>query len=209
MIRGLYNVQVMLYDHHGISALRKPLEDLDELVDIREMKPRRRLVQDIDSLSGASFAQLGGKLYPLCLPSRKGRGWLAQPYIGKAHVIQCLYLIPYPGYILKVGKSLFHGHVQHVRNVLVLIPDLQGLPVISFSVAHLTGHIYVRQEMHFDLYDPVSGTGFAPSSLYVKGKPALAVASGPCLGRRCKQIPDLVEDPRVGGGIGAGRPSYG
>ena len=61
--------------------------------------------------------------------------------------------------------------------------------------------------MHFNLYDAVAAAGFTAAALYVKTEPAFAVSPCFCIRRRCKQIPYLVENTRIGRRIGTGRPA--
>ncbi len=51
VVGGLDHVQVVLDDHHRVSALRQTAQDLHQLVNIRKMKSRGGLVQDINGLS--------------------------------------------------------------------------------------------------------------------------------------------------------------
>ena len=63
--------------------------------------------------------------------------------------------------------------------------------------------------MHLDLDDAVAAAGLAAASLHIEAEPALFIS--PCLriGRGGKQIPDHVEHPGIGGGIGTGRAADG
>ena len=71
-------------------------------------------------------------------------------------------------------------------------------------MAHLAGDIYVGQEVHLDLQHAVAAAGLAAAALGVEGESSLAVAPGLGLLGGGEQIADLVEQPRIGGGIGAG-----
>ena len=82
--------------------------------------------------------------------------------------------------LLLIGEEaagFFHRHVQHFRDVLSLITDFQRLPVITASAADLAGDIDIREEVHLDAHQSVTGTGFAPAALRVEGKPPLVVAA--------------------------------
>ena len=57
----------MLNDHHRIAAVRQPAEDINQLVHIRKMQSRGRLIQDIDGLARAALGQFGCQLDTLGL----------------------------------------------------------------------------------------------------------------------------------------------
>ena len=63
--------------------------------------------------------------------------------------------------------------------------------------------------MHLDFQHAVAAAGLAAAALGVEGESSRAVAPGLGLLGGGEQIADLVEQPRVGGGIGAGRPADG
>ena len=110
------------------------------------------------------------------LTARQGGGALAQGDVTKAHVHQGLQLAGDLGHVGKEGAGLLHRHVQHVRDALALVLDLQRLPVVARALAHLAGHEDVRQKVHLDLHDAVALAGFAPAALHVEAEPAGTVA---------------------------------
>ena len=71
-------------------------------------------------------------------------------------------------------------------------------------MADLTGHIHIRQEVHLDFYQAVAGAGFAPAAFHVKAEPAGSVAPDLGIGSGGEQIPDVVEQPRIGCRVGSG-----
>ena len=89
-------------------------------------------------------------------------------------------------------------------DVLALVAYLQRLPVVPLALTNLAGHIDVGQEVHLDLQQAVAGAGLAPPAPDVEGEPARAVAPGFCVLSGGEQLPDVVEQPRVGGGVGPG-----
>src|SRR5699024_8655225 len=98
-----------------------------------------------------------------------------------------------------------HGHVQHVKNALSLVLHVQGLTVVALSAADLAGYIHVGKEMHLDLDDAVAAAGLAAASLHLEAEPALFISPCLCIRRGSEQIPDHVEHPCIGSGIGTGR----
>ena len=60
----------MFNDNDRIAAVRQSAQNLDQLMDIGKMQSRRRLIQNVDLLSGSSLAQLRRQLDTLCLTAR-------------------------------------------------------------------------------------------------------------------------------------------
>ena len=87
--------------------------------------------------------------------------------------------------------------------------DLQSFPVVPGTLTDLTGHIDIRQEVHFDLHQAIAGTGFTAAALDIEAEPAGAVAADLGIVGRCKQITDIVEQSRIGSGIGSWRSADG
>ena len=56
----------MFNDNDRIAAVRQSAQNLDQLMDIGKMQSRRRLIQNVDRLSGSSLAQLRRQLDTLC-----------------------------------------------------------------------------------------------------------------------------------------------
>ena len=167
------------------------------------------LVQNINGAAGGLLTELRGQLHPLGLAAGELRGGLAQLHIPKAHVLEGLELVPEPRQGGEELHRLVHRHLQHVGDALAFVADLQGLPVVALALADLAGDEDVRQEVHLDLQHAVAGAGLAPAAPDVEGEPARAVAPALGLRRGGKEVPDVVEKPRIGGGVGAGRAADG
>ena len=69
IIRCLNDIQIVFNDNDCIAVRRQSSENLGQLMDIRKMKSRRRLIQNVDSLPGTALAQLCCQLDSLCLPT--------------------------------------------------------------------------------------------------------------------------------------------
>ena len=65
VIRRLDHVQIVLNNHHGIAAVGQSPQNLDQLVHIRKMESGRRLIQNVDRLSGASLGEFGYRVEKL------------------------------------------------------------------------------------------------------------------------------------------------
>ena len=71
-------------------------------------------------------------------------------------------------------------------------------------MAHLAGHVHVRQEVHLNFQHTVAGAGLAAAATGVEGEAAGAVATGLGVGQGGEEITDVVEEIGVGGGVGTG-----
>src|SRR5699024_432792 len=96
--------------------------------------------------------------------------------------------------MVKEFQSLFYCHIQNIIDTFPFVFYLKGFPAIPFSMAHLTGDIYIRKEMHLNFQDSVTAAGLAPAALYIKAESALFIASGFCIRSSGKQVPDLVKN---------------
>ena len=52
----LDHVEVVLDHDHRVAAVDEPLQRLEQLLDVREVEPRRRLVEDVERLPGRDLA---------------------------------------------------------------------------------------------------------------------------------------------------------
>ena len=198
----------MLNDHDGVPVLRKTLQNIDKLVDIRKMKACCRLIKNIDRLARGSLRELSCELYSLRLAAGELRGWLPETYVGKTHIVQCLDLSPDSRNIFKKCQSLLHGHIQDVIDTLALIVDIQCLAVIALAVADFARNIDIRKKMHLDLPDTVSLAGLAASALHIKGKSSFLITTHLRIDRAREQIADHVKYSGIGGGIRSRRATY-
>ena len=70
--------------------------------------------------------------------------------------------------MLKDRQGFLDSHVEDIGDALLLVPDLQGLPIVPSALADLAGHVDVRQEVHLDLDQSVALACLAPSALHVE-----------------------------------------
>jgi hypothetical protein len=73
VVGTLDHVEVMLDDDNGVSRRYQPIEHVEQLANIVEMKPRGRLVEHIERPPRRPFGQLTAEFYPLRFPVRQGR----------------------------------------------------------------------------------------------------------------------------------------
>ena len=209
IVGGLDDIQVMLDDHDRIAAFHQGVEDAGQLGHIIEVEARGGFVQDVDGTACTAPGQLGRQLDPLCFAAGQFGGGLPQLDIAQAHVIEGPDLTADGGQVLKEIHCLLHGHVEDIVNVLIFIAHFQGLPVVALAVAHLAGNVHIRQEVHFDPVDTVAPAGFAAAALDIKGKAPFGITPGFGIRGGGKEVADHVENARIGGRVGPGRPPDG
>ncbi|MNW47111.1 hypothetical protein D3C74_244320 [compost metagenome] len=107
--------------------------------------------------------------------------------------------------VLEEVCGIFDRHLEHVRNTLVLILHFQRLPVIPFAFANFTRNVYIGQEMHFNLDDPVPFASFAAAAFDVEAEASFLIAAHLRFGRLGEQIANVVEHPGVRCRIGTWR----
>ena len=100
---------------------------------------------------------------------------------------------------------MFAGHFQDVADGLAFVVDFQGFAVVALAVTDFAGHIDIRQKVHFDLDDAVTGTVFAAAAFDVEAETAGAVAAQFGFGHLGKQFADRREQAGVGRRVGARR----
>jgi ABC-type lipopolysaccharide export system ATPase subunit len=89
-VRLLDHVEVVLDHDHRVTGVDESLERLEQLVDVGEMQPGRRLVENVERLARRDLAELGCELHPLCLAARQRRRRLAELDVVEADVVQGL-----------------------------------------------------------------------------------------------------------------------
>ena len=195
----------MLNDDDCIARINELIQHLDQTVDVGHMQAGGRLVEDIDGLPGIAAGQLIGQLDALRFTARKRRGCLTQLDVAKADLLQRLQLACDLRNVGEKYAGLLHRHVQHVGDGLVLVLDLERFTVVALALADVTGHVNIRQKVHFNRQDAAAFAGFAASALDIEAEPPGAVAAHfgiLCVG---KQRADVAKHACVGGRVGARR----
>ena len=109
------------------------------------MKPGGRFVKNKQPvLYGRFSGQEIGQLHTLALPSAQTTAVLTQFDIGKAYLSKRFQPPGNPscrGLFLsgKEGNGFIYGHIQHVRNVFILITDLQYIRFKTPAATRLAG----------------------------------------------------------------------
>ena len=87
-VGALDDVEIVLDDDEGIALISKPVKDFEERGDVRKMKSGGGFIEEVDSLAGCRFPQLGRELDPLRLAARESRGGLSEADVAEADITQ-------------------------------------------------------------------------------------------------------------------------
>src|SRR2546423_1341367 len=91
-------------------------------------------------------------------------------------------------------ERLLDGHLEHVGDRLALEAHLERLAVVAPSLARLTGHVDVGQEVHLDLDLTVTLARLAAPALDVEREAPRLVAAHLCVGRQRIELADVCEE---------------
>ena len=109
--------------------------------------------------------------------------------------------------VLEELTGLINGHLENVRDILAVVPYFQSLTVISLTLTDVACDVDVRKEMHLDLVNAISCSGFASAALGVERKSSCLISS--LLRVRCLsvELTDKIENPYISRRIAPGGPS--
>ena len=188
-VGGLDDVEVVLDDDDRVAAVDEAVEDLEQLLDVGEVQAGGRLVEDVQRPPRRPSRQLGRELDPLRLAAGEGRRRLAEVDVAEADVEQGLELGADLGDRREELERLGDGHLEHVRDGLALVVDLEGLAVVALALADLARDVDVGQELHLDLQDAVALAVLAASALDVEAEAARACSPGRATRARPRTAP--------------------
>ena len=195
----------MLDDEHGIARVDKALQNLKELFHIVRVETRGRLVEDIDGAPRGALRKLGRELDALGFAAGERRRRLAEADIAEADLAERAELRFELREVAEEFERLLHGHFQHVRDALALVVDLERFAVVALALANLAGHVDIGQEVHLDLELTVARAGLAPAAADIEAEAARTVAARLRVRGRGEEVADVVEEIRIGRGVGARR----
>ena len=87
--------------------------------------------------------------------------------------------------------------------------DLERFAVVALALANLAGHVDIGQEVHLDLELTVARAGLAPAAADIEAEAARGIASRLRVRGRGEKVADVVEEIRIGRGVGARRAADG
>ena len=77
----------------------------------------------------------------------------------------------------RIGEGFFDGHVEDVGDGVAVELDVEGLLVVTASVADFAGDVDVGEEVHLDAALAVALAGLAAAAVDVEGEAARLVAA--------------------------------
>ncbi len=209
MIRTFDDVQIVLDDDDGIALFTQPRDDIHQLFHVVRMQAGGGLIQNKERLSRLPAGEIGRQLDALGFAARKRRGRLAKLDIRQPHILEHLQNRLNLGDVFEKLIGIFHGHIQHFKDVLALVFDLQRLSGIPLSFADFAGDIHIRQKAHADLDDAIALAGLAAPALDVEGEAALGISAHFGVVCHGEKIPDMVEHAGIRRRVGSGRAADG
>src|SRR5262249_5077884 len=142
-----------------------------------EVKPRRRLVQNVDRPPGSSLRKLLRKLDPLRLAARERSRRLAKLDVPESHIHQRLKLALYLRNVLEQRQRFLNRSVQQIGDRTTLVLHRKRLAVVPSAATHIAQHVDVREKIHLDAFQPVALTRLATAALHVEREAPWLVAS--------------------------------
>ena len=188
-----------------LPCVDQAIEHVEQALDVGEVQPGGRLVEDVERVAGGDLGELGRELHPLRLAARELRGRLAEPDVVEPDVVQRVEAARDLRDVLEERAGIRDRHLEHVGDRLALEADLERLAVVALAVALLAGHVDVGQEVHLDLDLAVAAADLAAPALDVEAEPAGLVAARPRLAGLGVELADVVEDVGVGRRVGPRR----
>ena len=177
-VRGLDDVEVVLDDEQRVPRLEQLAERRQQLRDVVEVQPGRRLVEDVEQAVAAVGRQVRRDLDALRLAAReRGRG-LAQAQVSEADLVEHLQAAQHLGRGAEEGERLAHRHVEHLVDVPPAVLHLEHLRLEPLAVALLAGHEHVGQKLHLDPHLALALARLAPAARHVEGEVAGGEARG-------------------------------
>ncbi|MEX2153023.1 MAG: hypothetical protein WD825_06750 [Gemmatimonadaceae bacterium] len=186
-VRELDDIEVVLDEHHCVSRVHQPVEDVRQLLDVLEMEARGWLVHQVQLPSGPPVRrrELPRDLEALGFASRERRRRLAEPEIAKPHLLELPERLAELFLARKCADRLVHRELKHLMNVPAANGHLEHVRTKALGSAFVAGDVDVRHEHHLDL--EIAGA-----------LALLAAAAGDVEAECARPIPPLASQRSVG-----------
>ncbi len=92
--------------------------------------------------------------------------------------------------ITKELEGFFHGHIQHLGDILALIPNFKSTGVKTLTSTIFAGHSDISHELHFHPVIPHSLAGGASSSSGIEAETTGGISLGNSILGGSKKFPD-------------------
>ncbi len=124
-----------MFDHNdSIAQIHQALEHVEQPLDVFEVQPGGRLIQDVERAAGLALAQFARQLDALRFAAGKRGGRLAQVNVAQAHIVQRLQLGVNLRNIFEHRERVFHGRFQQIGDRKPLVFHLQRFAVVAAAV---------------------------------------------------------------------------
>jgi hypothetical protein len=108
----LDDVQVVLDDEQRVPRLQQLAEGREQLRDVVEVQPGRRLVENVEHAVAGLRREVRGNLDPLRLAARQRRRRLPEAEVAEADLVEHLEPPQHLGRAAEEGQRLAHRHAR-------------------------------------------------------------------------------------------------
>ena len=195
----------MLDDDDRIAFVHQPVEHAQQHFDVVKVQSGGWFVEDVQCAPGGDFRQLRRQFHALGLATRQGRCLLAEVDVSQANVVQGLQLAPDRRDAAEKLQCLLHCHIQHIGDGFAFVFDVKGFAVVALALAHLAGHVHIRQKVHLDFDNAITLAGFTTATLDVETEASRLVSADFRFRELGEEIADMGEHTGVGRRVGTRR----
>src|SRR5439155_1168032 len=204
-VGALDDLEVVLDDDQRVAARHQAREAGEQLLDVGQVEPRGRLVEDEEGVRLALAAEPRGELHTLRLAAGEGGERLPEAEVVEADVGERLEASPHLGDVGEERGRLGDGQLEDVADRPPPEADLEDLRPKARPAALGAGHVDVGEELHLDLLEALAGARLAAAARDVEGEGGRRVAPETRLLGAREAGTDAVEGPEIGDRVGAGR----
>ena len=154
----------MFDDNNCISFIYQLIQNRHQHTYIFKMQTGSRLIQNINGFTRIALRKFCCQLHALTLTTRQSSRRLSQLDISQSDFLQNLYLIQYLRNIFEKLYRTVDGHIKHIGDRFAFITHFQRFSVVALTVTNLARNKYIRKEIHFNRFIPISSTSLTTSS---------------------------------------------
>lgn len=211
------DVGVVLDDDDGVAFVDEAVKEVDEAGHVGGVEADGGFLDEVEiALGGGEAAhalgggltladiEFGDQLQTLGLAAAERGAGLAELEVADTGLGE---EIERAGDSRDTGEELGglgDAHFEDLADVFAVVLDLQRGGIEPHAVADLAVNAGGGEEVHFDLHLAVSRAVLTATAFGVEGEATGAVTSCAGGGELGEELPDVVHDPDVGGGAGAG-----